>query len=101
MEWLFIIIAVVVVYFWWGSFAAREVAYVTAKQLCQQAQVLFLDDTVSVEKIRLQRSYKGTLGFYRRYRFEFTTDGEYRYRGYIDMLGRQILSRHMDTYTLH
>jgi len=69
-----------------------------SKRLCRDADVIFLDDSVALSRIRLCRHRNGRIGLYRRFGFEFSSDGEQRYQGYIDMLGEEILQTHMDVY---
>ena len=98
MELLLIILLCLLLWFWWDSVGAKEIAVRKAKQLCQETEVLFLDDSVALYRLRFSRSRVGTILFQRRYEFEFCSDGEHRYSGYIEMLGKIIQRTHMDTY---
>ncbi len=100
MGWLTIIIIAIVVWVWWDGLGAKEVAHKESKRLCQQHDVLLLDDTVAVRRMRLSRHRTGKIGLYRRFVFEFTSDGDQRYFGHIDMLGEIVLQTHMDTYRI-
>lgn len=100
MEWILIPFFVLLLWLWWDGLAAKEVADKKAKHLCQNADVLFLDDSVAIRRLRLCRRRSGQIGLYRRFGFEFTSDGEHRYSGYIDMLGEEILQTHMDAYRI-
>ena len=98
MEWLILLISGVLIWLWWDGLGAKEVAHKESKRLCQQNDVLFLDDTVAVSRLRFSRHRSGRIGWYRRFVFEFTSDGNERYQGYIDMFGKEILQTHMDVY---
>ncbi len=98
MEWFLLLVLFAFSWFWWDSSGTREIAIRQGRQLCQQAGVIFLDETVAVQQLRLRRQSSGSLVFYRRYGFEFCTDGEHRYSGYMDMLGRSIQHSYMDAY---
>jgi len=100
MEWLILIIISAVVWIWWEGLGAKELAHAEAKNLCIHSDVLLLDDTVALRRLRLSRHRSGKIGFYRRFVFEFTSDGDERYKGYIDMLGNQILQTHMEPYRI-
>lgn len=98
MEWLLLLFLFALSWYWWDGVGAKEIAVRQGKQLCQQADVVFLDDTVALNRLRLRRQLSGSIVFYRRFVFEFCTDGENRYSGYIDMMGRLIQQTHMDVY---
>lgn len=83
---------------WWDGMASKEVARHAGARACRDGQAQFLDDTVVLLKLRVQRAPGGALGFYRLYGFEFSSDGEYRYHGYIHMLGHQVQKLEMDPY---
>lgn len=78
--------------------ASKEIARHTGARACREGGVQFLDDTVVLLKLRVRRISGGTLGLYRLYGFEFSSDGEYRYSGYIHMLGRYVQKLEMDPY---
>lgn len=78
--------------FWWDSLGAREVARRTGKLACEKHEVQFLDDTVTIARIRLRRNELGQLRLYRAYRFEYSYSGEDRGIGEIEMLGRRVVN---------
>ncbi len=100
MGWFAIFIVAVMVWIWWDGLGAKEVAHKESKRLCQLHDVLLLDDTVALRRMRLSRHRNGRIGLYRRFVFEFTSDGDQRYKGHIDMLGEDILQTYMDTYRI-
>jgi len=65
---------------------------------CKAQDVFFLDETVVQNKVRVRRNSAGHLVLYREYRFEFSSDGAYRYRGKICLLGKQVVSIEMEAY---
>lgn len=95
----FLLITVVAVFVYWlDSIRSKEVATSHARAACDKASVEFLDDTVSIKKIRLRRNNRGQLTWWRQYQFEFTSTGEYRYKGQVTLLGKQRLSLDMDAW---
>lgn len=80
--------------FWWSSFAAREAARQACLRRCAEHGLQFLDDSVALSRLRLQRNPLGRLVFYREYRFEFSRDGVERHPGRVRLLGQQVL--HVD-----
>ena len=88
---LFVLVLLALLAFWWDSLGARQVARMAGRRACEREEAQFLDDTVAVSRIRLQRDVRGRLMFYRQYRFEYSLSGEERLRGQVDLLGKQVL----------
>lgn len=101
MSWLLILIALLLAWLWWDGMGAKEAARANCLRLCRERDVLFLDDTVALTRFRLQRNNRGSLSIFRRFNFEFTSDGELRYQGYVDMLGNRVIHTEMEAYRLH
>jgi len=101
MSWWLILVALCLVWLWWDGLGAKEIARANCLRLCRARDVLFLDDTVALTRLRLRRDAGGNLRLYRRFDFEFTSDGELRYQGYVEMLGKRVLHTEMDAYRLH
>lgn len=70
------------------------------KRACDHAQVQFLDDTVALKKLSLQRGQNGRLQFRRLFVFEFTSDGAVRYQGRITISGKRVDEVEMDAYRI-
>jgi hypothetical protein len=88
---LFVLVLLALLAFWWDSLGARQVARLAGRRACEREEAQFLDDTVAVSRIRLQRDGRGRLVFYRQYRFEYSRSGEERLWGQVDLLGKQVL----------
>lgn len=95
---LWLLLAAAIIWYWLDSMRVNELARQIGRNACDKAQVLFLDDTVALNKIRLKRNSNGQMSIYRQYQFEFTSDGERRYRGQLALLGRRLLSLEMEAY---
>ena len=80
--------------------SAYEVAYAQAKAACARLGLQFLDDTLDVIKLRLCRHPHGYMQFCRVYEFEFSSDGNIRYKGYIRLSGLKFESIDMDAYKI-
>lgn len=74
----------------WKNAGVRERAVGLAKQHCQQMDVQFLDDTVSLVSLRPRRDKRGNVYLARRYDFEFTATGDQRYRGELTLMGTRL-----------
>ena len=77
--------------FWWDSLGARQAARLAGRQACERQGMQFLDDTVAISRLRIQRDNRGRMKFYRQYRFEYSQNGEDRLPGLVDVLGKQVL----------
>lgn len=79
-------------WFWVDTMRAREVALEAGRRACDAEGVQFLDWTVAVVKIRIGRASDGRLRVRRIYEFEFSDTGNNRLRGYITLLGTQLIT---------
>ncbi len=79
-------------WFWFDSLRARELALRTGARACADINVQFLDQSVSVDQLRLGRDGRGQLTFRRVFSFDFSDNGADRRRGKIVILGRHVQS---------
>lgn len=87
-------------WFWLDSLRALEIARKAGKQVCTNAGVQFLDDTVAGIAIALGRDDQGRRALRRIYRFEFSDTGDNRLEGRLTLLGTQVESITMESYRL-
>jgi hypothetical protein len=78
----------VIVIFWQEQQASLEHATRLCKRLCEEHGVQWLDQTVSLEGMRL--CLANGLHWRRRYRFDFSRRGSERWHGRISLLGRRL-----------
>ena len=74
----------------WQNAGFRDRAIGLAKQHCEQMNVQLLDDTISLMKLRLKKDRRGNIAVARCYEFEFTSDGDRRYRGELTLHGTRL-----------
>lgn len=98
MELLILILLIASLYYWFDSIRAKENATSYAKSACKKVLLEFLDDTVLMKKVRLRRNTRGQMSIYREYEFEFSSTGEFRYKGRVRLLGEYLLDVEMDPY---
>ena len=84
--------------YWLDSIRAKEIATQHSRAACKKIDLEFLDESVAIKKLRLRRNNLGRLAFYREYQFEFTSTGEYRYKGLTTLLGKQLLGIEMEPH---
>ena len=99
-ELLWILFLAAIIWFWLDSMRTNEIARSIGRQVCKQSEVLFLDDSVVMQKIRLRRNANGQVTIYREYQFEFTSDGSQRYKGKIALLGKQLSAVELDAHRI-
>ena len=80
---------------WVDTMRAREVALDAGRRACDSESVQFLDWTVAVVKMRIDRAHDGRLRIRRIYEFEFSDTGNNRLKGSITLLGTQLISLHL------
>ncbi len=97
---LTILLLCALAWFWWDGRGAAERAIQAAKNSCERAGVVFLNDTVGWKKLRLKRNRRGRVQFQRTYFFEFSSDMEQRYQGEVVMLGQQLDKVNLDAYRI-
>jgi len=71
--------------------AAAERAAEISRDACQAAGVQWLDHSVAATGVRLRRTPDGWLGLERRYRFEYSEDGQDRHVGQIVLLAGRLV----------
>ena len=84
---LFIGIPLAVILFWSSSMRARERAITVCRLTCKSYGAQLLDQTVSLQRIRLRRDSQGVVRFYRTYGFDYSYNGIERNNGTLTMLG--------------
>jgi len=99
-EFLLIAFIIFMFWFWKDSMSTREIALMVAKRACNDIDVQFLDDTVSVAKLKLCRNQRGSMSLCRLYTFEFSQSGDARYLGRIYMNGLNIMEVILDTHQM-
>ena len=83
-------------WFWLDSLRAREIATGICRTACRQRDLQFLDQTVALDRLQLQRTYTG-LHWRRSYRFDFSEEGIGRRNGYIVLVGLDLETIHLES----
>jgi hypothetical protein len=87
--WISLLAIAVVIWAWMDALNAREHAIRAGRELCREAGVQWLDQTVSLKRLRLGLR-DGLPTFLRRYGFEVSLDGSDRHRGHLDLSGHRL-----------
>jgi len=91
-EWLLLAGLAALAWFWWDSLQKRELAVRAARAVCERAGVQFLDDSVALSKMKLQRDSNQRARIYREFSFDYSSVGDDRQAGRVYLLGEVILS---------
>jgi hypothetical protein len=95
-----IVLMVAGILFWLDSLRARERALKAGRAACERHELQFLDDTVSVSRVRLGRDDEGQLRIARTYTFEFSDTGNNRRHGAIVMLGGELQDLQLEPFRM-
>jgi hypothetical protein len=76
---------------WFDSLSAREAAVAAARAACAAEDLLLLDDTVAIARLRLARDGNGVMRIHRIYGFEYSDTGNDRHSGSVVMLGSRVV----------
>ena len=87
--WLLLLAIALAVWLWMDALGARERAIRYGRELCREAGVQLLDQTVSLTRIRIAR-VDGLPTLVRRYGFDISLDGSDRHRGHLDLEGHAL-----------
>ena len=82
---------------WVDSMRAREAALDAGRRACEAEAVQFLDWTVAVVKMRVNRADDGRLRIRRVYEFEFSDTGNNRLTGSITLVGTRLVALYLPT----
>jgi len=78
-------------YVWQNALRTRDLARILSRDLCSQAHVQLLDQTVALQRLKLVRVPARGLLLRRDYDFEFSIDGKDRHRGSLSILDGSLL----------
>ena len=83
-------IVVSLISFWWQGDKIKSTALQYLYDYCRQQDLQLLDQTIVLKGVWPRRNDFGSLQLRRRYGFEFTSTGEERYQGMIELSGRRL-----------
>ncbi len=87
--WTTCIIAIIS--FWWKSDEVKRLAMTMVLNYCRLQQLQLLDQTMVLKGVWPARDGGGSLQLRRRYSFEFTSTGEERYAGLVELIGGKLI----------
>lgn len=100
VDFTIIVVFVIAWLYWLNAAKAKEIARWVGKEACKEVGVSFLDDTVALSRIWIGKNDKSERKIFRRYRFEFTSDGSQRYKGEIVISETKLVSIELEPYRI-
>ncbi len=91
-------VVIVLAWYLWQAQKSREHARELAARHCKQLELQLLDDTVVMNRIRLKKNTLGRIKISRTYRFEFSSMGNERYQGVLELLGNELVNISLDAH---
>ena len=95
--WVLLSLALFCLY-WLASIRCKDIAVATARRECKLCDVQLLDQTVHQVRISLSRDVQAQWRVWRKYRFEYSHDGELREKGSLVLLGQRVIRVDMDSF---
>jgi hypothetical protein len=86
--------------FWWNTLGIKPIALNAAQRHCDEMGVQLLDEGIILHRFKLKRDRYGPMRVWRSFRFEFSTTGDARYHGRVDVLGRRVVNVHLDPHRI-
>ncbi len=96
---ILLILAALVGAYWWQSGVYKGRAREFAVAHCREHGLQLLDQSMVIDGFWPVRD-QGRLSFRRRYQFEFSSVGDRRYRGRLELVGMRLVSIELEAYKL-
>lgn len=93
-------LAIALISFWWQGDIIKRCALQYLYQYFREQDLQLLDQTIVLTGVWPCRSDFGPLQLRRRYGFEFTSTGEQRYQGLIELSGRRLQRIELEAHIL-
>jgi len=87
---ILVFVLLLILWAWWLDRGIKQKAFIYAKKYCENADVQLLDDNIQLNGASLKRNEMGRWCIYRQFKFEFTSTGEHRYSGTMELLGSKV-----------
>jgi len=89
---------ILVCLYWLNAQRVKELVLWAAKAHCDKVGVQLLDEGVVLRRLWFKRDTKGNMRLWRRFQFEFSSTGDERYSGRVDVLGQRIQNFSLDPH---
>ncbi len=87
--------------FWWNTLGIKPIAMRAAQRLCDEMGVQLLDEGIVLRRARLKRDrLDGGMRVWRSFSFEFSTTGDARYRGRVEVFGKRVMDVQLEPHRI-
>jgi hypothetical protein len=94
--WITVVIALIS--FWWQSDQVKHIALTHVYRYCKTQNLQLLDQSMVLRGVWPARDEQGSLKLRRRYSFEFTSTGEARYQGTVELFGNRLQKLELEAH---
>ena len=95
-----LLIICLLAYHLWRSVGIRERCITAVKRHLREHELQLLDDNIALRALWWKRNSQGQIRVWRRYHFEFSSQGDERYQGRVITLGEHIESIELQAHRL-
>jgi hypothetical protein len=92
LETIGLLIFAATFWLWYDGLKAREAGVRASRAACVAEDLLFLDDTVSIDSMWPARDAHGQLRWRRVYAFEYSDTGNNRRKGNVTLIGDSLIA---------
>lgn len=89
---------ILVCLYWLNAQRVKEIVLGAAKAHCDKVGVQLLDEGVVLKRLWFKRDAKGNMRLWRLFQFEFSSTGDERYGGRVEVLGHRIQKFNLDPH---
>ncbi len=87
-------------WYWLKAREIKELALKAVREHCKKMDVELLDESVVLKGFWFKRDRRGVMRQWRSYLFEFSSDGDDRYKGRVILLGNKLETVSLDAHRL-
>lgn len=84
--------------FWWQSDQIKHIALAHVYRYCKARNLQLLDQVMVLKGVWPARNDQGSLTLRRRYSFEFTSTGQARYQGEVELFGNRLQKLELEAH---
>ena len=86
--------------FWWNTLGIKPIALRAAQRHCDEMGIQLLDESIVIRRFKFKRDRMGGMRVWRSFSFEFSTTGDARYRGRVDVLGKRVVNVQLEPHRI-
>ena len=96
--WITVVVALIS--FWWQSDQVKHMALNHVYRYCKAQNLQLLDQVMVLKGVWPARDELGSLKLRQRYNFEFTSTGQARYQGKVELIGNRLQKLELEPHIM-